>query len=118
MTNLDVIITLGTIGIFAYVVWRKRKKKKAETESEKIQTSESTVLSLPFGCPNVERDNVDFATVNFRNSHSGFDLETEIETRVNRMIVNAENNDRIPFIQYVPVGTTLLIVCVSVRNNS
>lgn len=121
MTNLDLIITLGTLGAFAFLVWRKRKKKK---ESEEVQTSELSTLSskadiTPFPLSGngsliayPKGAQVEVLAFNFRDFQNMEHLSNAIDAKINRLLLELADSDRAPMFQYIAVGTTLLVVCV------
>lgn len=121
MTNLDLIITLGTFGTFAFLVWRKRKKKK---ESEEVQTSElsplptkADVTTLPLSGNGAltaypKGAQVEVVTFNFRDFQNMEHLASSIDAKLNRLLLESANADRVPMLQYITVGTTLVVVCV------
>lgn len=118
----DLIIVLIVIGIFAFCIWKK--KKKQETESEKVQTSELSALpqitdttslssvgngmftSYPKGAM------IDVLAFNFRDFHNMEQLELNIHTKLNRLLLDVSAEEFPPMFQYIPIGTTLLILCV------
>lgn len=120
----DLVITLCVIGVFAFCVWKHKKKKQKTAE---VQTSELVVTSAtgltalsPFGngamtpYPMNEQGGISFKAVNLRTCHTMFEVESEIETAVVNLREKALLNGKTAFFQYVPVGTTLLIVCLYV----
>ena len=119
---LDVIITLGTIGAFAFVIYRKNHKKK--TESVGVQTSEpivsplnaditaplfsgnSVLITYPHGAQ------VQVLAFNFREFQNMEHLANTIDVKLNHLLLEFTNENCVPMFQYLVVGTTLVVVCV------
>lgn len=118
----DIVLTLCVIGVFAFCIWRKKHKKK--TEETEVQTSELATLPITAGAlPYFPMSSgmsstypkgaqVEVLAFNFREFHSMEQLSASIDAKLNRVLMEMTNNDRVPLLQYIPVGTTLVVVCV------
>lgn len=126
---MDALIVWGVIGVFAFLLYRKHKKKKqAEKQTAendgKVQTFElpkgvfsptallgnGTLTQYPKG------SNVSvyvFNTYNCRNENDCFHLASEIETKLGRELLNAESHGLTPSFQYMTVGALLMVLCVT-----
>lgn len=128
MTFTDLIIFLAVVGAIVFLVYRKRKQKKAQaenTENGTVQASELDTTAFPasplltgnsfsggsfFTYP--KGSQVDITTFNFREYTDMLSLSNAIEARINRLLMEVTNQDHTPMFHYIVVGTTLVVVCV------
>lgn len=116
---MDMIITLGVIGVFAFLLIKKHKQKKQTDNepSEIVQTSELSNLPLFMGnTPFVQYPKGAQLTVRTFNTYKKHDKDffvpfhVELESYISEEIADAERKGRAVSFQFIPVGTTLVLI--------
>ena len=130
MTLSDIIYAVVVLGFVGFIILheRKKKKKKAMENNENgiVQTSElypasfsgSTVpRALGSGgglCAYPIHAQSEVLVFNLRDPslQTADALQLAISAKLDRLLLDLSDRDRQPFFQYVPVGTTLIVICV------
>lgn len=122
---MDYIITIAVLAAFAYILYRKHKKKKSQTapDAGTVQTSELSPTHgtgtgtgtgpgsvAPFPYP--DGSQAEIYAFDFRKYADTAALSTDIEAKLNRYLIDCQHMQRTAYVRYVPVGTTLLVECV------
>lgn len=126
---MDYMITIAVIACFAYILYRKHKKKKQSApDAGKVQTSElspdfrgsgtvaNTCIPAGSGQTSLTRypdgSQAEIYVFDFRKYQDTVSLSSDIEAKLNRYLIDCQHMERTAYVRYVPVGTTLLVECV------
>ena len=123
---MDYMITIAVLAAFACIFYRKHKKKKSQTapDAGTVQTSELSPTchgawvttstgpgtTAPFPYPDGAQ--AEIYAFDFRKYPDTSTLSTDIETKLNRFLIDCQHAERTAFVHYIPVGTTLLVECI------
>lgn len=111
---MDYIITLAVLGFFACLLYRKHRKKKNATPPDRgaVRTSElpsvpDKALATPVLYP--AGSQVETYAFDLRKYTDTLMLSSDMEMKINRYLIDCQLQERDAFVQYIPVGTTLIM---------